>query len=252
MDIIKEVGRLCTSNHILLINNTESIRIEQILNEKFEIEKVKKGDDFFNKNSIQLIILGCNFNYQHGNCINNFLFLIENANIPSVIVRPFFVNEEYKIEDIYNVISFNYYNFRSQKTKIIRTVQHLLEYDLSSRMLYHPTDPVFKALKIQKYLFENPINQDSLNSLSSRVNFSASWLSFKFKEVSGISLNEFVTKIKFCDVLWQLLSTEKLIKTIAFEHGYKPQSFTQRFYNLFGIPPSLVRNRKYLYKNNNH
>ncbi|MBC7362872.1 MAG: helix-turn-helix transcriptional regulator [Candidatus Aminicenantes bacterium] len=47
--------------------------------------------------------------------------------------------------------------------------------------------------------------------------------------------------MKCCYGLWQVLATEKSIKTIALEAGYEPLYFSHLFHQTFGTPPSSLR-----------
>ena len=42
-----------------------------------------------------------------------------------------------------------------------------------------------------------------------------------------------------CRALWNIINTDKLIKTIALDLGYKPASFSERFKEHFGVAPSI-------------
>jgi AraC-like DNA-binding protein len=75
--------------------------------------------------------------------------------------------------------------------------------------------------------------------------YSPSWLSHDFKKLSGVSLQSYLAKIKCCSALWQIISTDKPIKSIALEAGYKPLYFSKLFNGIFGLPPSSLRKLSY-------
>ncbi|MBC7361458.1 MAG: helix-turn-helix domain-containing protein [Candidatus Aminicenantes bacterium] len=54
-------------------------------------------------------------------------------------------------------------------------------------------------------------------------------------------MQSYLRKMKCCHGLWQVLATEKSIKTIALEAGYEPLYFSQLFHKMFGTPPSSLR-----------
>jgi len=77
--------------------------------------------------------------------------------------------------------------------------------------------------------------------LAKSVGRSPTWLSNRFKEISTVGLNDFLSKNIFCHSLWQLASTEKSIKCVALKLGYQPISFSRRFMKIFKCPPSYIR-----------
>jgi AraC-like DNA-binding protein len=109
----------------------------------------------------------------------------------------------------------------------------------SGNLYYSPS--ILKVLKTQKYMTENPAKSHSISSLSADLDISPPWLSNIFKNFSGISLSDFSTKIKLFNALWELVSTEKQIKTIALDLGYEPLYFSNKFRTLFGVTPSDIR-----------
>ncbi|MGB9864271.1 MAG: helix-turn-helix domain-containing protein [Candidatus Saccharicenans sp.] len=74
---------------------------------------------------------------------------------------------------------------------------------------------------------------------------SQAWLSLNFRRLAGISLRTFRARERCCRALWQLVSTDKPIKTIALEAGYEPLYFSHLFHRILGAPPSSLRKLPY-------
>ncbi|MBC7363014.1 MAG: helix-turn-helix domain-containing protein, partial [Candidatus Aminicenantes bacterium] len=58
---------------------------------------------------------------------------------------------------------------------------------------------------------------------------------------SGVSLQSYIAKMKCCSALWQIISTDKPIKSIALEAGYEPLYFSKLFHQIFDTPASSFR-----------
>jgi AraC-like DNA-binding protein len=104
------------------------------------------------------------------------------------------------------------------------------------------------VLTLQTEIAENPNEIFDLKNSAETVGFSPCWLSHKFREISGITLERFILKNCLCHGLWNIISSDKLIKTIALDLGYKPASFSERFKEHFGATPSFIRDNVMFYK----
>lgn len=93
----------------------------------------------------------------------------------------------------------------------------------------------------QTRVVEDPKAISYLSDISKELKVSTSWLSMRFKEIFGISFCQLLAKIKCCQALWELISSDKLIKQIALNIGYMPLYFSQLFRSNFGSSPSFVR-----------
>mgnify|MGYP005831170425 CR=1 len=56
-----------------------------------------------------------------------------------------------------------------------------------------------------------------------------------------MTLRSFLIKNRPCLGLWRAMSTDRQIKTIALELGYKPLSFSKGFRQLFGVSPRAIK-----------
>lgn len=106
---------------------------------------------------------------------------------------------------------------------------------------FHSSTLIYKISEVQKIVMENPSEFNNIRDIASEVFLNPSYLSFKFKEITGISLKEFVRKIKLCNSLWEIISTEEPIRLIARKYGYAHEAFTRIFSSVFGLSPNSVR-----------
>ncbi|MEW6457203.1 MAG: AraC family transcriptional regulator [Acidobacteriota bacterium] len=190
----------------------------------------------------EFIFLGCDYRCSFIFCMRKFLFLKMNKKIPFLVIRPILLERGYESYGGFLSSFFETYTLSSFQEEIPRKIKNSEHYGCSPGWMIHPSNLLFKISKVQREIVENPWKRFNLFSFSENVSLSPSWLSLKFNEISGISFERFSIRIRFCYSLWELLSTEKQIKLIAYERGYKdPLSFTKRFHSLFGVAPSFVR-----------
>lgn len=211
---------------------------ETVCLEKFDIY-IDKG--ILPEGDIHIMLMGCDYRCKLKRCLSKFVFFSQNRQIPFALVRSSYLREVYKSPKTLFFTVYEDYSLTSLQRKILSQIKIQIDHPLYSRKLIHPTDPIYKVLEVQRKIAENPQKRETLSSLASQVYLSPSWLSHQFKKISGISLDEFSLRIRFCYSLWKILSTRKLLKIIALDLGYKPLSFTKRFSSIFGVPPSEVR-----------
>lgn len=210
------------------------------------IRKCRIDEIISENNLIQFILLGCDYNCMLKKCCRKFIFLFQHRNIPFAIVRPILLEKDYKFVKGFFLSFFKKYDLTQLQEEILKKAKNSKHYGCSPRFRIHPLNPLFKIINIQREIVENPHKKLILSSLATLEKRSPSWTSYKFKEISRIGMKKFLNKIRYCYALWNIISTEKALKTIAAELGYKPLSFTKRFHSIFGISPSLFR-KKYLY-----
>jgi len=195
--------------------------------------------------TIQLIIHFCRYNCELDSCLEIFRQALLYRDIPFGIIRPVLLVPG--IADkrlfIFSLIKKDKpIDLTTEQINIIEEMKYSKYYACSSLSRLHPSQPVFKISRIQSEIACNPDRHFSLADLASLVNYSSTWLSKKFHDISGLSINQFILKIKLCCALWKIYATEKPIKTIALESGYKPSYFDQRFRHFWGINPTKIRN----------
>lgn len=234
---------------IILISVEERILkvIKKILygNIKFERLEIKYiNDEIIPYNEdIQFFFVGCNYKCRLHPCLKKFVFLSENKQIPFLIICPLALSMRDQFSDSFLFSLYENCTLTSTQEKIIKQMKMWVNHSLFSGIRVHPTNPISKILEVQRRIVSSSQERESLLSLAASMDISPSWLSFKFGEISGVTLEKFKLRKKFCYSLWQIVSTQKPIKTIAFDLGYKPLSFTKRFHAFFGVPPSAIRRK---------
>jgi len=131
--------------------------------------------------------------------------------------------------------------FPAYKKNILNRLKGSEYYPGSSKFPLPPYDPIFKIIELQKITAENPLQHYSLGSLTQLLGCSRSWLSFNFHYISGIKLQDFLVRLRCCFALYQILTTNKPIKIISIEAGYKPLYFSQLFRHIFSFSPIATR-----------
>jgi YesN/AraC family two-component response regulator len=102
------------------------------------------------------------------------------------------------------------------------------------------SDVVFK---VTNYIKRNCNEKLSLDSLAREVYLSKSYLSSMFKEETGISLTEYITKVRIEKSKKLLTENSISISAIALQCGFKDQSyFTKVFKKETGTSPKKYRN----------
>jgi len=235
---------------IILIDKNRPI-IKEIPNQFNRFLSIKKIDpinpdiNILLSDKVKFIIFGCDFSCDFHNCIQNFIFLYLNKMIPFFVVRPFILKDPYNDDKLYHLTSFKEYHLSDFQKYCLNKIKISIQKKMFLEIPYHPSINISKVIEVQKYIMENPYINHSLNILSTNIGYSPAWLSHIFKKISGISLNEFSAKVKLCNALWSLVSTDNKIKSIALDLGYKPLYFSKKFHKLFGASPSNIRKKDF-------
>ena len=149
------------------------------------------------------------------------------------IVRPLAVKEESEINE-YSLVT------------ILKTPQssNLEEFFENIQITLHPSNIIHKIVQIQRLVIENPSENHNLKSLASKVNLNPSYLSSKFREITGTTLESFIQRIRICSSLYRVVFEDRFIKWIAREEGWKSvPTFINTFKKFFGITPSRLRKK---------
>jgi AraC-like DNA-binding protein/quercetin dioxygenase-like cupin family protein len=86
----------------------------------------------------------------------------------------------------------------------------------------------------------------SLDHIAGIVGYSTSYLSKKFRSNVGLSIHRYIMRYRIYGAKALLRYSEKPIKEIAFEAGFKTvHHFTRVFSELEGMPPARWRDREY-------
>jgi len=99
--------------------------------------------------------------------------------------------------------------------------------------------------EIATYIYENYEKKLSLNDLSERFHLSKSYLSKKFKAITGSGVKEYIINVRIKNACSLLLETNKSITEIAFECGFNDSNyFGDAFRHNKGISPNQYRRNK--------
>ncbi len=91
---------------------------------------------------------------------------------------------------------------------------------------------------IEEHLFEG----FSLMKLSDAMGYSSYYCSFKFHQITGISIKRYMTLRKTYLSSISLSETDERIIEIAIKHGYSSQeAFSRAFKEIFGVSPNAFR-----------
>ena len=205
---------------------------------KEQIEYCKFDEKLAKNKSIQFIILGCDYKCCLPACSQKFIYILKNPKTPFLILRPNLYGVNHKVMPKFYLSIFKNKNLTSVQKWII---EELYSSKYLTGSVIHHSNSLNKLAKVQRIVVENFKKEMNLSSLAREVNLSPSWLSNRFKKEFDISLKRFIISITLCSSLWEIICTDKLIKTIAIESNYKPLSFSKRFHENFGIPPSFIR-----------
>lgn len=187
-----------------------------------------------------LILTSCNYRCDLSFCSKKFYFLFQNKEIPFFILRPIYIKHDIGIVPGFFLCSFLEYRLSKAQERILGLIKES-KYCASSDEYLPPSHPLSKIIMAQRRVVEDPQRISYLSDICEELKVSTSWLSKKFKEIFGIAFCQLLAKVKCCQALWELISSDKLIKEIALSIGYRPLYFSQLFHFNFGVPPSFIR-----------
>ncbi|HOU49076.1 MAG TPA: AraC family transcriptional regulator [Candidatus Aminicenantes bacterium] len=205
---------------------------------------VESRNRFPSQSGFSLVFHVCDYSCLTRNCLRSFISL-QRLNTPIVVLRPAIFSKAAGFSKGFFLTFFDDSVLSPRQREMKETCERSRYYGWGQGRL-HPSDPLHKVLLIQKDVVENPWRNHDLAGISKLIHRSPSWTSSTFKELTGVSLCRFVINNRFCYSLWKILSSDKSIKEIALDLGYRPLSFSGRFRSQFGIRPSRVIN-KYAY-----
>lgn len=193
------------------------------------------------KRQIEIIFFPCDFQCSLADCFPGFKFAHLCRDIPFAVVRFLPVDKRIQPEPVFSLSFFESYNLSPSQEKMIDKLRSSEFYSRNLMSRLRPSHIVSKVLILQTEIAENPNEIYDLKKSAETAGLSPCWLSHKFREISGITLERFILKNHFCRGLWNIINTDKLIKIIALDLGYKPASFSERFKKHFGATPSFIR-----------
>ncbi|MCX7975254.1 MAG: AraC family transcriptional regulator [Candidatus Aminicenantes bacterium] len=213
----------------------------RIIFKKADYVKIRKIDKGINEVEQPVLILtSCNYQCDLSFCSKKFYFLSQNKAIPFFVLRPIWVKQVIGVPFGFFLCPYLEYRLSKVQKRILDLIKEAKFCASSAKYLplFHPMSKIIMA---QRRIVEDPKRISYLADVCEQLKVSTSWLSKKFKDISGISFSDFLAKVKCCQALWELISSDKLIKEIALDLGYMPLYFSQLFRSQFGVSPSFIR-----------
>ncbi|MFD0715608.1 response regulator [Paenibacillus sp. GCM10027626] len=116
---------------------------------------------------------------------------------------------------------------------------------LSAEKAQYSEEIIHCILRAEKLMHAEMERQLTAAEVAARMNMSRSYFSQCFKDIIGITFNEYIRKIRMDKAKQYLLSTNKTIQWIAENIGYMDEKYFSRTFRLqTGILPSEYRLRK--------
>jgi len=99
--------------------------------------------------------------------------------------------------------------------------------------------------EIATYIYDNYDKRISLDDMSRKFHISRSYLSKKFKTITGFGFKEYLINVRIKNACTLLLETNKSITDIAFECGFNDSNyFGDAFRHVKGMSPNKYRKNK--------
>ena len=134
----------------------------------------------------------------------------------------------------------------------IETFDHLEEtvIDICKQLMVHTNEinsipKNEEVVKAQKYIQMNISKKITLSDVADHLHLNPSYFSRLFKQVTGESFIEYVTRTKMERAKEMLDGTTKTIDQISIDLGFESKSyFLKTFKKFYGIPPKLYKYKK--------
>lgn len=161
------------------------------------------------------------------------LFLIRYINLYHLEEKLAIKTAVYPLYHIYNFTSWSdAFSYLEKTSEIIFDLMLSLE---------NPGDQQLIS-NIEKYIHSNLANSLSVSEIAAVVNYNGAYISRLYKEKRGISLNEYVTRVRIKEAENLLLSSESPIHEIARMTGFDTaQYFSLVFKKATGVSPREYR-----------
>lgn len=106
---------------------------------------------------------------------------------------------------------------------------------------YNPSQDIEKALR---YIDMNYKTQITLDEVADKINLTPTYLSRKFRKVTGTTFKEYLTQIRIKQASQALLTTDDSITQIALDCGFGSSNyFKDIFKKMTGVSPRTYRKR---------
>jgi AraC-like DNA-binding protein len=229
-------------------NDKAAIQVIRQLERDIPIKALDAQQGAKAKKSIGFMILYCDFQCSPADCYKKLKFALSHCETPFVMLKFLPLDKRIQPEPVFSLSFFESYNLSPSQENMIDKLRSSQSYSRNLISQLHSRRLISKVLTLQTEIAENPNEIYDLKKSAETIDLSPSWLSHKFKEISGIGLERFILQNRLCRALWKIISTDELIKKIALNLGYKPASFSERFKEHFGATPSFIRDNVMFYK----
>ena len=184
-------------------------------------------------------------NYEHSNCFLNQDSVCLNIEIDNEI--DFMSHNGFKLPSRESK-----HKSSLESYKVLFAVKHGLSNDLLNIYCYESMLAHSGSLKnkgdlnwikqVKEYINDNPLANISLQELSHLFGLHPNYIVRKFKDVTGMKLSDFLTKIRLEHSIIDLTQTEESLTNIALNSGFYDQShFNRNFKKYFETTPKLFR-----------
>lgn len=186
------------------------------------------------------LLLPCNYQCSFEKCARLFNLAHNYNKVPIGIVRPVILRDAQGTSVIGVVASDlrppDSTNHKERPTSYFQPIGPI------GSSIY-PNRIVSAIIQVQEEIIASVGHVNNMGKLAKTVYRSRTWLSFRFKQVVGLSPKDFSSRIRLCHCLWCLISGEMTIKAIAFGYGYEPSAFSRRFFCKFKVWPNDLRDQ---------
>ncbi len=105
-----------------------------------------------------------------------------------------------------------------------------------------------KIRRVAAHLAQCFLQPITLRQASAVVDIHPDYLSRRFKRETGVGLHEYLLMLRLQRATSLLVKTTKSIKEIGSEVGFRdPQVFSKAFRRCMGCPPTIYRDRNFLF-----
>jgi AraC-like DNA-binding protein len=216
--------------------------IKNYLPKCYDTEFLYFGERIKDMTGIEFLFLCCDYRCRLKSCTEIFAFAASYRELPFAMIKFLCLNRNIFRKDIFSLSFFVAYDLDPGQEFLIKEMRYSEFYARNTVKRIHPSNILHKVARIQNEIAENPTEYFDLKKAARLVSLSPCWLSKRFREVSGITLEKFISKNRLCFALWNIVGTDKLIKEVAYSAGYKPLSLCKILKKEFGFTPRSIRN----------
>lgn len=217
--------------------------IDLVLGQPFPVLKNTIFAKSLNSRMPDICMAVCDYHCTGDKCFGKFRFLREWSYLPSIIISPLRYDQCRTCGETYFVRLWG----RGEKTTsdfadYLAWLHRASFIACSPSWPIHPKNPLYKAAKVQEIVLDRSQIIQTESVLAKEVGWSVSWLSTVFHREIGITLEQFMIKMRMCHSLRQVANTDKRIKDICDEAGYQDcANFSKLFKRYFGRSASSFR-----------